>query len=139
VKDYKALLARGLIRPGNLELWVMNADGSGKHQVTHNGAANFAPYWLPDDRRIIFASNVRGVEQMQKTGDHAAARNFDLFVVGEDGSGLEAITSCPEFDGFPMFSPDGRYLVFASNRYGKEKGNTNIFVAEWVEQPAAPK
>ena len=35
----------------------MNADGSDKHQVTHNGAANFAPYWLPDGKRIIFASN----------------------------------------------------------------------------------
>ena len=58
IKDYKDLYARGLIRPGNLELWVMNADGSGKHQVTHNGAANFAPYWLPDGKRIVFASNM---------------------------------------------------------------------------------
>src|SRR6476646_21716 len=46
IQDYKNLYARGLIRPGNLEIWVMNADGSGKHQITHNGAANFAPYWL---------------------------------------------------------------------------------------------
>src|SRR4029077_17542959 len=46
IADYKSLLAQGLIRPGNLEIWVMNADGSNKHQVTHNGAANFAPYFL---------------------------------------------------------------------------------------------
>jgi Tol biopolymer transport system component len=32
-----------------------------------------------------------------------------------------------------MFSPDGKYLVFASNRYGKQKGETNLFLAEWVE------
>jgi hypothetical protein len=32
-----------------------------------------------------------------------------------------------------MFSPCGRYLVFASNRFSKEKGETNIFVAEWVD------
>ena len=44
IADYKGLLARGLIRPGNLEIWVMNADGNNKRQVTHNGAANFAPY-----------------------------------------------------------------------------------------------
>jgi Tol biopolymer transport system component len=56
-------------------------------------------------------------------------------MIREDGSGLEQITTSPVFDGFPMFSPDGKYLVFASNRYGKERGDTNIFVAEWVENP----
>jgi Tol biopolymer transport system component len=62
-------------------------------------------------------------------------RNFDIYMIREDGSGLEQITTSPVFDGFPMFSPDGKYLVFASNRYGKERGDTNIFVAEWVENP----
>ena len=47
IADYKALYAQGLIRPGNLEIWVMDADGSHKRQVTHNGAANFAPFFLP--------------------------------------------------------------------------------------------
>jgi Tol biopolymer transport system component len=32
-----------------------------------------------------------------------------------------------------MFSPDGRHLVFASNRYNRQEGETNVFVAEWVE------
>lgn len=44
IADYNALYAQGLIRPGNLEIWVMDADGSRKRQVTHNGAANFAPF-----------------------------------------------------------------------------------------------
>ncbi len=57
IADYKALYAQGLIRPGNLEIWVMDADGRHKHQVTHNGAANFAPFFHPDGKRIIFASN----------------------------------------------------------------------------------
>ena len=48
-----------------------------------------------------------------------------------DGTGLEQITTHAEFDGFPMFSPDGRKLVWASNRNGRERGETNIFVAEW--------
>jgi Tol biopolymer transport system component len=123
VKDYKALYARGLIRPGNLEIWVMNADGSGKHQVTRNGAANFAPYWLPDGKRIVFASNVTN------TKDPAG---FDNYIVNEDGSGLERITYYPGFDAFPMFSSDGKRLVWASNRNGTVEHETNIFVADWV-------
>jgi TolB protein len=124
IADYKKLYARGLIRPGNLEIWVMNADGSGKHQVTHNGAANFAPYWLPDGKRIIFASNVTN------TKDPAG---FDLYIVNEDGSGLERITYYPGFDAFPMFSSNGKRLVWASNRNGTVEHETNIFIADWVQ------
>jgi TolB protein len=123
VKDYKALLAKGLIRPGNLELWVMNADGSAKHQVTHNGAANFAPYWLPDGKRIIFASNM---------GNQKDPAGFDLYVINEDGTGLERITYYPGFDAFPMFSSDGKLLVWGSNRNGRAPHETNIFIANWV-------
>jgi Tol biopolymer transport system component len=54
-------------------------------------------------------------------------------MVGVDGSGLERLTTSPEFDAFPMFSPDGRKLVFASNRHGKEPGETNIFIADWQD------
>jgi len=124
IKDYKELFAQGLIRPGNLELWVMNADGSNKHQVTRNGAANFAPYWLPDGKRIIFASN---------QADPNNGRDFDLYVINEDGTGQERVTYHPDFDGFPMFTSDGKRLVWASNRNGKVPHETNVFLADWVE------
>ena len=55
--DYQSLLKENLIRPSTLELWVMNADGSNKQQITRNGKANFAPYFFPDGKRIIFSSN----------------------------------------------------------------------------------
>jgi Tol biopolymer transport system component len=123
-KDYKELFAQGLIRPGNLELWVMNADGSNKHQVTRNGAANFAPFWFPDGKRIIFASN---------QADPKSGRDFDLYVINEDGSGQARITFHPDFDSFPMFTSDGKRLVWASNRNGKVPHETNVFIADWLE------
>ncbi|HUS11643.1 MAG TPA: hypothetical protein VMZ30_14350 [Pyrinomonadaceae bacterium] len=121
--DYVGLLKQNLIRPTILEIWVMNADGSNKRQVTRNGKANFAPYFFPDGKRIIFASNM----------DDAKGRNFDLYQINVDGSGLERITFNETFDGFPMFSPDGKKLVFASNRNAKASGDTNVFIADWVE------
>ena len=61
------------------------------------------------------------------------ARNFDLYKINVDGTGLERITTHETFDGFPMFSPDGKKLVFASNRNAAARGDTNIFIADWVE------
>jgi Tol biopolymer transport system component len=124
ISDYRDLLSRGLIRPGNLEIWMMDADGSNKRQVTHNGAANFAPYFFPGGKRIIFASNL--ANQKDPSG-------FDLYAINVDGSGLEQITYHPDFDAFPMFTSDGKRLVWASNRNGKAPHETNIFMADWVE------
>lgn len=127
------LLGQQLVRPSHMEITVCDRDGENFRQVTSNGCANFAPFWLPDDRRIIFSSNWLGMQRMRETGDHTQAREFDLFMVDEDGTGMEQVTDSPEFDGFPMFSPDGRFLVFASNRNQARQGETNLFVAEWVE------
>jgi len=122
---YRERLAQGLYAPATLEIWVMNRDGSRKRQVTRLGAASFAPYFHPDGRRIVFASN----------HPDARSRNFDLYLVRDDGTGLERVTADPAFDGFPMFSPDGKRLVFASNRGATVRGETNLFVADWVESP----
>ena len=123
--EYRALLAQNLVRPTRMDIWVMQADGTHQRQVTRLGGASFAPYFHPDGRRIIFASNYLSPR----------SRNFDLFLVNLDGTGLEPVTTNPEFDAFPMFSPDGKLLVWASNRKGRVRGETNIFIADWVEQP----
>jgi Tol biopolymer transport system component len=102
----------------------MDADGKHKRQVTHNGAANFGPYFLPDGKRIVFASNL---------ADPKSGRAFDLYIINEDGSNLQRITTYPDFDAFPMFSSDGGKLVWASNRNGQTPHETNIFIADWVE------
>jgi len=126
LEDYRSLLAEGLVRPATLEIFVMDADGSNKRQITSNGAANFGPFFHPDGERIIFSSNLHAPD----------GRNFDLYLINVDGAGLERVTTHPEFDGFPMFTSDGSRLVFASNRHNRQQGDTNVFVAEWVEDPA---
>ena len=119
--DYTRLLKAHLVRPAKLELWVTNADGSNPKQITNLGGANFAPFFHPDGKRIIFSSNHKDPK----------GRGFDLFMINADGTGIEQITNYGDFDGFPMFSPDGKQLVFASNRHGSEPGETNLFIADW--------
>lgn len=121
---YEELRTDGLVRPTSLELMVMNADGSEQHAITSNGAANFGPFWHPDGRRVIFASNL---------GD-PQGRNFDLYLVDADTPGEpERVTHSEVFDGFPMFTSDGAQLVFASNRFQAADGETNVFIADWVD------
>jgi Tol biopolymer transport system component len=124
IAEYKDLLKQNLIRPTRLDLWIMRADGAHRRQITHNTAANFAPYFFPDGKRVIFASNF---------ADPKGMGNFELFAVNLDGSNLERITFSPAFDGFPMFSPDGKKLVFSSNRNATRPHETNVFIADWVE------
>ena len=121
--DYQRLLEMGLIRPSSLEIQVMNADGTNVRQLTNNGAANFGPYFHPDGKRVIFASNAG-------TGD---PREFELFMVDTSGGEPVQITFSEGFDGFPMFSPDGEWFVWASNRADVENRETNIFIARWVD------
>ncbi len=122
--DYRTLLSQGLLRPGELEVWVMDADGSNQRQVTDVGGANFAPYWHPDGDRILFSSNHHD----------PAGRDFEIYMINLDGTGLTRVTHSEGFDGFPVFSPDGRYLVFGSNRNNGGTSDTNVFIAEWVEE-----
>jgi TolB protein len=121
---FKGLLDQGLVRPSNMDLWVMRSDGSEKRQVTFDAGASFAPYFSPDGRFLIYSSNHQ----------NPRGRNFDLFRVGvRGGAPPEPITRDAEFDGFPMFDRSGKYLVFASNRGAKQRGETNLFLAEWKD------
>ncbi len=123
--DYQRLLAQGLIRPSQLDIFVMDADGSNKRQLTDNGRANFGPYFLPDGERIIFSSNM--------DAESPRVPDFDLYAINVDGTSLERITYAGDFDGFPMFNSDGTKLIFASNRGNELPRETNLFIADWVE------
>jgi Tol biopolymer transport system component len=122
LKEYETLLKRHLIKPARAEIFIMAADGSNRRQVTRNGAANWAPFLHPNNRQMIFSSNLHDPER----------RSFSLYLINTDGSGLERITTGARFDSFPMFSRDGKKLVFASTRNANEAREFNIFIADWA-------
>lgn len=123
MKEYRDLLAENLVAPTNMEVWVANADGSNARQVTSYGQANWAPAYMPDSKRIIFASN----------HEYKRGFPFNLYTINEDGTNLQKISRDKGFDAFPMFSPDGKKIVFCSNRNNGGTRDTNVFIADWVE------
>ena len=123
IKEYKQLLAEGMVAPTNMEVFVANADGSGQRQVTSLGKANWAPTYMPDSKRIIFASN----------HEYERGFPFNLYTMNEDGTNLEKVSRDKGFDAFPLFSPDGKKVVFSSNRNNGGTRDTNVFIADWVD------
>ncbi|MBL7775859.1 MAG: PD40 domain-containing protein [Saprospiraceae bacterium] len=123
IREYRELLAQGLVAPTNMEIFVCNADGSNLRQITHLGKANWAPYFHPSGKKIVFSSN------------HRSTRGYDfqIYMINLDGTGLEQITSESIFNSFPMFSPDGKKISWSSNRNNGGTRDTNVFVADWVE------
>lgn len=122
IATYKQLLQEDQVMPTEMELFVCNSDGSELRQLTNLGGANWAPFFTPDGKRIIFSSN-----HVRK------GYSFNLWMIGLDGSSLEQITFDPRFDAFPMFSPDGKHLIFSSNRNNGGTRDTNLFIADWID------
>jgi len=122
-KEYTELLKQHLVAPSDMEIYTCNLDGSDVQQITHLGKANWAPFFTPSGKKIIFSSN------------HHSQRGYDfqLYTINLDGTGLERITNESLFNAFPMFSPNGKYLVWSSNRVNNNTRDTNLFVAEWVD------
>jgi len=54
-------------------------------------------------------------------------------MINEDGTDLKKITTESMFNAFPMFSPDGKRLVWSSNRNNGGTRDTNLFIAEWID------
>jgi TolB protein len=124
------LLAQGLVEPTALNIFISDIDGKNAQQITDLPGANWAPFFHPSDKKVLFCSN----HHSQKEG----GRLFDIFMIDLKTKKIEQITHSGTFDAFPMFSPDGKKLAFASNRQadGNPTRATNVFVADWVEKPS---
>ena len=127
IADYKELLKDNVVAPTEMEIYTCNTDGSDLKQITHLGKANWAPYFLPSGKKIIFSSN------------HHSTRGYDfqLYTIDLNGENLKQITYQSEFNAFPMFSPDGKKIVFSSNRQQEKARETNVFIADWVDSDDA--
>lgn len=84
------------------EVWVMNADGSGKHQVTSDGTRDWYPTWSPDGRTIAFRSDQTG--------------NGDIYTIPATGGPETQLTTAAGLDSLPRYSPDGTKILFHSKR-----------------------
>jgi Tol biopolymer transport system component len=128
-EKYKELLKNGYVEPKSLNIFIADIDGKNVQQVTNLEGANWAPFFHPSGKKILFCSNHHSLAQ--------GGRRFDIFMINIDGTGLEQITNSGIFDAFPMFSFDGKKLVWCSNRNSERKPtrDTNVFVADWIDNP----
>jgi hypothetical protein len=97
-------------RDGNLEIYVMNADGSEQTRLTDNPASDSDPTWSVDGQKIAFSSNRDG--------------NWQIYAMNADGSGQTRLTDNRANDAYPAWSPDGQKIAFTSNR----DGNLEIYL-----------
>lgn len=127
---WKENMALNQVEAVPLSIYVMDADGKNKVRLTHNAATNWAPSWHPDGKHVVFSSNMDDWNEEAQ----AYGYNFELYMVAIDGTGLKRLTNNTYFDSFPMFSPDGKYLAFASNRDAENPRATHVFKAEWNDE-----
>ena len=121
-RAYVQLLKEGLFKPSTLEVFVMNLKEGKPKKITDLGSSTFAPF-MNKKENIIFSSNYPSPR----------GRAFHLFQFDQTRNKLKKITEIGNFNSFPMFSYDGRKIVWASDRHNDGKKGINIFVGDWVE------
>ena len=104
---------------GNLQVFVSDVDGRNEKALTDNKSLHWAPYWHPSGKWLIYTH-----------ADFTGRPNFDLYIIRDDGSETYRVTTHQAFDGLPVFSRDGRYLMWTSRRNGIE--SPQIFMAEFT-------
>jgi len=128
-ETYKKLLDDGYVEPKELNIFIADNDGKNVKQVTNLPGANWAPFFHPNGKKILFCSNHHSIDK--------GGRVFSVFMINTDGTKLEKVIDSNTFDAFPMFSFDGKKIVFCSNRKTDRNPtrDTNVFVADWIDKP----
>jgi len=111
-----------------LQLYVINTDGTGERALTDNSGVNWCPYWHRDGRHIIYA--------FADYSNPNVRPNFDLFLMNVDTGKTERVTHSPAADVLPVFSPDGKKLMWTSARRDRTK-DSQVFIADFDFSSAA--
>ena len=106
----QAQIAFSSARNGDLDIYVMDEDGSNVTRLTNHPHTDSSPKWSPDGRRITFSS--------LRDDPHNADGNWEVYVMDANGGNVIRLTNQPRVDGTPTWSPDGKQIAFASNRHG---------------------
>ncbi len=126
--DGKKICFRGFRDPQNpryAQIYVIDADGQNEKQLTFDQAVNWCPYFSPCGKWLIYAKNV------------GSPRNFELFLVPVAGGDSIRLTTNPDADVLPVFSKDGKRIMWTSSRVG---GKSQVFIANLAMPPLpAPK
>jgi len=112
-----------------LQLYIINADGTGERQLTNNKGVNWGPYWHPDGKHRIYA----GADH----SDPMVRPNYDLWWLNVETGRKTRITYAPGADVLPVFTPDGKKLMWTSTRDGRMPG-AQLFIADFTA-PAEPE
>lgn len=107
-----------------LQIRMIDADGKNDRALTDNNIFNWAPYYHPSGKYFIY------VEVDHAAYSRGERPNYDLFLMNVDGKNRTRVTSDPEFDGLPVFSPDGKKLMWTSKRNGLTEAQ--LFIADWT-------
>lgn len=116
--DGKRVIFRGDRQSNSLlQLFVINADGSGERRLTDTRFVNWGPYWFPTGHSVAFATSAHGHD------------NYEVYLLNIDTGKTMRLTWRASFDGLPVFSPDGRRMMWTSKR-GPD-ATSQIFLADF--------
>ncbi len=105
-------------RNDNLQLFVIDADGRSERQITaHCDVVNWAPFWLPDGKSVVFTTSLHG------------HHNYEVYLINIETGAQRRVTYSPGFDGLPVVSRDGRWMMWTSQR--TTGGDSQVFLAEF--------